>query len=190
MTLIGEKNLEFEVEENYQEMERLLTLLGLKVGIRYVRNQKTSVLTGLGDGSLNILREPDLTSIGRDLEKRFQIPFLPSFPVGLKGTLEFLEDVGDICRVESSRSIENANALQEEMLEDFSDLEGEVVSIVRPSPLVEMEPACISLVEEIVPRLGMRLDLQGVALPLPVTAPVGTAGVRRLLHRWRRIIHA
>ena len=36
--IIGEKNLEFEVEDNFSEIKRLLDLLGVKINIRFVRD--------------------------------------------------------------------------------------------------------------------------------------------------------
>jgi nitrogenase molybdenum-iron protein alpha/beta subunit len=38
VNIIGEKNLEYEVEENYAEVSRLLGMLGISVNIRYVHD--------------------------------------------------------------------------------------------------------------------------------------------------------
>jgi nitrogenase molybdenum-iron protein alpha/beta subunit len=58
VNIIGEKNLEFEVEENYAEIVRLLTLLGLPGGLRFVHDITLNEISGLGSAQLNILRDP------------------------------------------------------------------------------------------------------------------------------------
>lgn len=190
VNLIGEKNLEYEVEENYHEVTRLLSALGLEVRVRYVRNLDTRMLAQLGGGGLNILRDSGMMPLGSALASRFKTPFLPAFPMGLGGTLEFLERAGCILGIDCTRPLEQERALQEEMLQDFADLDGERIALQRNGYPIEVEPASLSLVQEIVPRLGMRLDDAGTPVPVPVSVPVGTAGLRRLLHRWRRALHA
>ncbi|MDI6718480.1 MAG: nitrogenase component 1 [Methanomicrobiales archaeon] len=190
VNLIGEKNLEYEVEENYREVARLLSALGLEVRVRYVRNISTRMVAQLGNGALNILRDPGIAMLGSALASRFGTPFLPAFPVGLQGTLEFIASTADILGIDSTLPQEQERAHQEEMLQEYADLAGERISLQQKGSPIDIEPASLSLAQEIVPRLGMHLDDEGTPVPLPVSAPVGTAGVRRMLHRWRRALHA
>ena len=89
VNIIGEKNLEYEVEENYAEVARLLDLLGLPVNMRYVHDITFDEIPALGAARLNILREPALMPVGDYLRQRFGTPFIPSFPTGLSDTLSF-----------------------------------------------------------------------------------------------------
>ena len=93
VNIIGEKNLEYEVEENYAEVVRLLTLLGLPVGIRFVHNLSLDDIPALGAAQLNILRDPSLVPVGEHLRQRFGTPYIPSFPTGLSDTLAFIGSV-------------------------------------------------------------------------------------------------
>ena len=88
VNLIGEKNLEYEVEENYAEVTRLLTALGIPVNLRFVRDCSMTDITRLGAARLNILRDNELLCVGERLYQRFGTSFIPSFPTGLAGTIE------------------------------------------------------------------------------------------------------
>src|SRR5512133_3695102 len=83
VNIIGEMNLEYEVEENFSEVARLLTLLGLPVGIRFVHDIRFDEIPALGAGQLNILRDPSLVPVGEFLKSRFGTPYVSSFPTGL-----------------------------------------------------------------------------------------------------------
>ena len=60
VNIIGEKNLEYEVDENFAEVSRLLALLGLFVNIRFVHDLATDNIASLGAARLNVLRDPSL----------------------------------------------------------------------------------------------------------------------------------
>jgi len=186
VTVIGEKNLEFEVEENFAEVERLLGLLGLRVGVRFVRKMRFADFARLGSGSLNILREPALRPVGEALKQRFGTPYIDSFPIGLEGGVAFLEEAAAIMGIDPEGVVEAERVHQAEMLSSFADLRGAAVS---PDPLtlgsLEYAP-----VRRVMAALDLRADTGGAGLSLPYSPPVGTAGIRRLLHRWRRRIHA
>jgi nitrogenase molybdenum-iron protein alpha/beta subunit len=184
VNLIGEKNLEYEAEANYEEVVRLLALLGVRVGLRFVRNIPANAITSLGSASLNILRDPSLSDIGRALEARFGTPYLSSFPVGFGGTLAFLRDVGEILDTESSGAIDCEERYQKNLAASFSDLDGSAVTLDR-------EPATSQvLLSELKESFGLVLTDQGIPVRLPDPLPVGTAGLSRLLHRWRRACRA
>jgi nitrogenase molybdenum-iron protein alpha/beta subunit len=186
INIVGEKNLEFEVEENYEEVARLLELLGLEVNVRFVRNATVDDISRFSGGCLNILREDALEPVGRHFLDRFGQPYLTGFPVGLQGTREFLRAVGDACGVGPEEAIASEEALQEELAADFSDLRGEAITL---SPFGFQCPE-FSLLSEVADVIGLRIVPEGREIPVPFGAPVGTAGVRRMLHQWRRFIHA
>jgi nitrogenase molybdenum-iron protein alpha/beta subunit len=185
ITLIGEKNLEHDVEENYAEVSRLLALLGERPGLRFVRRMEWDSLGGLPRGRLNILREPELRPVGECFAARFGTPFIESFPVGLSGSLRFIREAAGMLGVDPTEALEDEEGRQEVALARFGDLRGERIRF-SPAPGSGSAP----LVRELATSLGLVPGKDGVPLPLPSPLPVGTAGLVRLLHRWRRVLHA
>jgi nitrogenase molybdenum-iron protein alpha/beta subunit len=186
VNVIGEKNMEYEVEENYHEVLRLLSGLGLSVNIRFIHQISYDEIGMLGRASVNILRDQEIIPVGNHLKRRFGMPYLESFPVGLAGTLRFLEMAADACGVSSYMAVQDERAVQEELLADFSDLFG--ARIVLPPHGISAGDGAV--IRELVTALGMKIADSGLCVPMPLSPPVGTSGVRRMLHRWRRMIHA
>jgi nitrogenase molybdenum-iron protein alpha/beta subunit len=186
VNIIGEKNLEYEVEENYAEIVRLLTHLGLPVGIRFVHHLTLDEIPLLGTAQLNILRDPSLVPVGDHLRQRFGTPYIPSFPTGLSDTLAFIGSVAAACRIDADRALETEQALQAEVLADFADI-GDAQGILC-GPVTDPESSRAA--KEAADALHIRFSGNPEACPLPVHPVVGTTGVRRMLHRWRRAIHA
>jgi len=186
VNIIGEKNLEYEVEENYAEVTRLLTALGIPVNLRFLRDCSMTDINRLGAARLNILRDDDLRAVGERLRLRFSTPFISSFPAGLAGTIGFLESVADNFGVKYLHAVREEKALQEEILTEFNDISGTAIAF---DPDV-MDSDTFRLACEVADRIGITIDRDGCRVPLEISPPVGTAGVRRMLHRWRRAIHA
>jgi hypothetical protein len=187
VNIIGEKNLEYEVEENYAEAARLLGTLGIPVNLRFVRDINFNDIGTLGAARLNILREPALHAVGDYLKQRFGTPFIPTFPLGLSGTLSFVEAVADIFGIDSSSAMEKEHLIQTETLAGFSDLAGKAASF---DPAMS-DPECVSTSYEVAAALHIQMNQPGTTgIPLGPGTPVGTMGVRRMLHRWRRQLHA
>jgi nitrogenase molybdenum-iron protein alpha/beta subunit len=184
VTLIGEKNLEYEADAHYRELSRLLSLLGIRVRLRFVRNVAAAKLRQLGSGSLNIIRDPSLQEVGESMWRRFGTPYIPSFPVGFSGTLDFLEQVGTVLDIDSSQAVRTERENQERLIGNLRDLQGTTVSFSR------LAPPALPLSEEVVQRLGLCPGEGGVSLSIPDPLPVGTAGLSRMLHRWRRVCRA
>ena len=187
VNIIGEKNLEYEVEENYAEVIRLLDMLGIPVNIRYVHDIGFDEIGSLGAARLNILREPALMSVGNYLNERFGTPFIPSFPLGLSGTIMFVEAVAGTFGIDSSRVVEKERLFQRDTLDGFSDLNGMSASF---DPAMS-DPDGVSSSSEVAEAVRMRMNKPGTSgVSLGPGTPVGTTGVRRMLHRWRRQLHA
>jgi nitrogenase molybdenum-iron protein alpha/beta subunit len=184
VNLIGEKNLEYEAETNYREVARLLSLLGVGIQLRFVRNIRVSDIGRLGSASLNILRDESLAGVGAVLEDRFGTPYLPSFPVGFEGTLAFLSSVGEALGIDSAKAIAAEMKYQEEIIQQFSGLRGKSVS-VRPC-----NEASGPVLAELLETFGLALEDGKSPLSLPDPVPVGTSGISRMLHRWQRVMHA
>jgi nitrogenase molybdenum-iron protein alpha/beta subunit len=181
VTLIGEKNLEYEVEANYQEICRLLSLLGVSIELRFVRNIPAAAVRNLGSASVNILRDPSLIPVGNALESRFGTPFIPAFPVGLEGTRVFLETVGRTLGIDSSRAVAVEQKNQNRLIESFHNVRGMVLSSGSNTPLA------LPVFEELQQIFDLSFDSQGKSVPIPDPFPVGTSGLSRMLHRWRRM---
>ena len=187
VNIIGEKNLEYEVEENYAEVIRLLDMLGIPVNIRYVHDITFDEIGFLGAARLNILREPALMPVGNFLNERFGTPFIPSFPLGLSGTISFVEAVAGTFGIDSSRVVEKERLFQSDTLDGFSDLEGMAASF---DPAMS-DPEGVNSSSEVAEAVRMHMKKPGtIGVSLGPGTPVGTTGVRRMLHRWRRQLHA
>jgi nitrogenase molybdenum-iron protein alpha/beta subunit len=184
VNLIGEKNLEYEAEANYREVARLLSLLGVGIQLRFVRNIRVSDIGRLGSASLNILRDESLTGVGASLEGRFGTPFLPSFPIGFEGTLTFLSSVGDLLGIDSGKAIAAEMTYQKGIIEQFSGLRGKSLS-VHPC-----NQASGPVLAELLETFELALVEKGSLLSLPDPVPVGSSGISRMLHRWQRVRHA
>ncbi|MDD1686498.1 nitrogenase component 1 [Methanoregula sp.] len=186
INIIGEMNLEYEVEENYTEVARLLSLLGLTVNLRFVHDISYDQLARLGAAQLNILRSPALVPVGEVLKERFGTPYIPSFPHGLSGTLSFIRTVAGACGIDGQEAVSGECVRQEEMIAGFSDLANKPASLDHTLSGAEE----ILAAEELAAVLDLVVGAPGKSSRLPVSAAIGTVGTRRMLHRWRRAIHA
>ena len=186
VNIIGEKNLEYEVDENFAEVARLLSLLGLSINTRFVHNLTAGQIGSVGAARLNVLRDPSLVPVGEYLKEHFKTPYVSGFPVGLSGTITFLESVGSACGIDPRPAIEEEHGFEQETLDDFADIAGLEVSF---SPLFPVQDGD-GVVRDIAHAFRVGVIPSGKPVPVPVTPPVGITGVRRMLHRWRRAIHS
>ncbi len=186
VNLIGEKNLEYEVEENYAEVCRLLGALGIPVNVRFLRDSSTRDISRLGAARLNILRDGEVRAVGERLQYRFDTPFIMSFPVGFAGTIRFIQEVADSFGVTFTRAVREEKSLQDEILAEFEDIAGTSVTFDPPG----MASDSLLIAREVAGHFDITVDHDGCVVPLQVSPPVGTNGIRHLLHRWRRAINA
>ncbi len=186
VNIIGEKNLENEVEENYKEVTRLLSALGIPVNLRFLRDCSLEDITLLGAARLNILRDNDLSILGQHLQNRFKTPYISSFPAGLEGTIGFLESVADRFGILCLSAVREEKILQDGILDEFEDIAGALVTF---DPALK-SPDAIRVAREVADRTGIIFDDRGCRIPVQEAPPVGTNGVRRMLYQWRRAIHA
>ena len=186
VNLIGEKTLEYEVDEHYREVVRLLTLLGAPVNVRFVCGATLDGIRRLGGASLNILRDPSMRPVGDHLHRELGIPYIDSFPLGLGGTLRFLELVGRQLSLDPSAAVAAEEALQKEVIGTFAPLRRKRVTF----PAGPAAESASRFGYELADTLDLEVREGGNPVPLPDPFPVGTSGIRRLLHRWRRKCHA
>jgi len=186
VNLVGEKTLEYEVCEHYQEILRILLRIGVPVNVRFICASSFSDIQNLGKASLNILRDPSMVPLGISLKRELGIPFIESFPLGLEGTIRFMERVGEFFSLDVTAAVSEEEALQKEMVRVFSSLKGKRITF-NTNPLTDMHPP---YGYELADMLDLEIHDQGNPVPVPDPFPVGTNGIRRLLHRWRRRCHA
>ena len=118
-----------EVDQNYTEMVRLLSLLGAEVRFRFVRGIETRDIGLLGGGTMNILRETGLSPVGEALETRYGTPYIPSFPIGLEGTLAFLEQVAGLSGIPAKTALDREKSRQRTLIDEFADIRGRSVQL-------------------------------------------------------------
>jgi hypothetical protein len=120
------------------------------------------------------------------LQQRFDTPFISSFPVGLAGTINFLEAVAVSFGVNCERAVREEKVLQEEIFCEFKDISGTSITFDHQG----IDPDALHFACEVAGRIAITVDADGIEVPFPLSPPVGTTGIRRMLHRWRRAIHA
>jgi len=186
VNLVGEKTLEYEVQEHYREVSRILASMGVPVHTRFVCGSSLPDIQRLGNASLNILRDPSMVPLGTTLDRELGIPFVDSFPLGMEGTIRFMEEVGAALSLDVTDAIAEEEALQREMVRAFSSLKGKRIRFsTRYAEEGVFHPGY-----ELAEMLDLEIHEHGNPVPVPDPFPVGTHGIRRLLNRWMRGCHA
>ncbi|MDO8840832.1 nitrogenase component 1 [Methanocalculus sp.] len=180
--IVGEKNLEYEADENFDEVSRLISLLGLHTGLRFVRRMPAPACQRISVAPLAVLRDPSLEPVGSALRERFGTSIISGFPIGPDGTLNFLRSLGESGGIDSLPAIRDEEGHLEDLYDTFSDLSGLSVTFDPKSA----NPGSADVAESMIQVLGMKKTASGHLLPLPYDPPVGTAGTKRMLHAWRR----
>ncbi len=178
VTLVGEKNLEYEADRHAAELGRLLGRLDLGVGLRFIRETSTADCGLLPCSDLLVLREPGLAAVAESFPVRPRTPRIRGFPVGLEATLAFLRSVGVALGLDATAACEAEAAHQDAMLARFGGLSGSRISF----------PDAPDWAVEVADALGMTIHPAGIPVPIPDPAPVGTAGMVSMLSRWGRVL--
>jgi nitrogenase molybdenum-iron protein alpha/beta subunit len=186
VNLVGEKTLENERDEHFNEVRRLLAAAGIPICTRFVCRTTVGGISRLSRGSCNILRDPSMEEVGRFLEERFGTPFISSFPIGSRGTIRFLEEVGRLFFLDVSGAIADEEARQDRIFREFRSLAGKRITFCDPFGNRTDSEVC----REIASAAGLIVHPEGYPVPVPEPFPVGTGGIRRLLYQWRRACRA
>jgi hypothetical protein len=179
IAIVGERNLEYEVDENYAEVQRILRLLGLEPRIRFIRTITADAIPRLGSCAAALLRDSTLGGVGAHLQRHFSLPCVSPFPEG-PDTSGFIRRLGAVTGIPAECAVEEEHHRREEMLREFANLRGSAVALPGRSPWAH------ALGES----LGLQITPAGTAVPCPIDPPVGLTGTTRLLHRGRRVLHA
>ncbi|MDO5846508.1 MAG: nitrogenase component 1 [Methanocorpusculum sp.] len=184
VAVIGEKNLESEVEENFAEVKRLLDRLGLSVAVRFCRNIAAADIPKLAEAVCFIVRDDEARDAGEAIARRFGRPLVPEFPRGLSGSIAFLRDAGRAagCSAEVIEAAVSAEeAYQAEMLKPFAELSGTKISLG-----IEPFAGTFAVAREAMARLNITEAADGMPVKLPFFLPVGVSGTLKMLYLWRR----
>jgi hypothetical protein len=132
------------------------------------------------------LRDAELVSVGKQLFQQFGTPFIESFPTGFSGTITFLNQIAEIYGLQGQETITYEESLHESILDDFRDITGSSIAVDH-SFMISPDYAFF---HEVVKDLHIKIKPDGCLVPIPISPPIGTMGIKRMLHRWRRAIHA
>jgi hypothetical protein len=97
--------------------------------------------------------------------------------------MSFIRDVAMLSGSEPGKALETEKKYQKEVFGGFSDLRGARVRLKIPVGGPEYP-----LVKEIFDAIGIIESHDGTVLPVPYPFPVGTGGMKRMLHLWRRAL--
>ena len=158
-------------------------MLNLTINLRFVHDITRSDIDLLPFGSLNILREPALSGVGDHLQSIFGTPYIRSFPLGISGTLPFIRNVAEQSGLSPVEALDTEKKNHHRIFEGFSDLHGSHVKF----NISAQNPEYL-LIKEISLQLGSDEKPGGTVLPVPYPFPVGTSGMKRMLHGWRRTL--
>lgn len=182
--IIGEKNLETEVEENYAEVVRLLARLSITVILRFCRNITPVDMEKLGEAQFFIFRDERVERAGKAIAKQFNRPYVSEFPRGLSGCIRFLEESGSAAGIpdaEIKAAVLAEEEYQAEQLSKFKELAGMSLSLGY-----EPFAGCHKVAREAMERLSILESADGVPANLPFYLPVGLSGVLKMMYLWRR----
>ena len=182
--LIGEKNLETEVEENYAEIARLLARLNIRIILRFCRNISAAEIENLGKAAVFIVRDKRVLCAGKYIAEHFSRPCIPEYPRGFSGSIQFLRDAGKACGIsdeEIEAAVEAETVYQKKMLEPFAELRGTSVFLG-----IEPLEGTFAVAREAMQLLGITESPDGLPVKLPFFLPVGVSGTVKMLYLWRR----
>ncbi|KQC05761.1 MAG: hypothetical protein APR53_06475 [Methanoculleus sp. SDB] len=183
VNIVGERNLEVEVEENFREVERILERLDIPVNVRFVRNTPASGFGRFAGGNVNLFREDPVGALSRFFADKYRIPGIAGFPTGPAGSCRLIRRLSGIFGCDATDAIREEEARWQDLASDFSDLRGERIALQPPATAGEWADA-LSLVS----CIGCTVTDTGI--PVPWNGPVGIGGARQMLRIWRRCLHA
>ncbi|HJJ28366.1 MAG TPA: oxidoreductase [Methanocorpusculum sp.] len=186
VVLVGEKNLESEVEENYAEVVRLLSLLGLRVMLRFCRKSPVAEIKTMGAAQCFIARDERVVPAAEFIAEKFGRPLVREFPRGLGGSISFLREIGKACGLSAEAVAAAAaaeSAYQQKALAPFAALKGTSIN-----PGAELVAGTFAVAREAMEKTGITESAEGISVKLPFYLPVGCAGTVKMLNLWKRVV--
>jgi len=184
VNIIGEKNLESDVDENYAEVERLLKLLNIKVNMRLARHTTVDDIRNMKRADLNIFREKLPVIITDHFTQKTGLKHIEEFPAGFSGSIEFINKIAENLNINPEYAIKKETEYQQSIIEEFSDIKGKTINFDS----FGFQNADYDILSEMSEYFGIKVDDNGTEIPIPFSAPVGSTGIKRMLHQWRRFL--
>ncbi|KUK44463.1 MAG: nitrogenase component 1 [Methanothrix sp.] len=95
VNVIGPAIDSFNNVSDLAELRRLLKLLGAEVNTVFTCHTSVGGIESMASASLNLVTRDVGLEAAQILEDRFGIPYVYGLPFGIKGTVEWLEEVGE-----------------------------------------------------------------------------------------------
>lgn len=184
VNIIGEKNLESDIDENYEELKRLLKLLSVRINIRLARHTTVDDIRNMKRADLNIFREKFPDNITDHFTQKTGLKYIEEFPAGFKGTIEFIKKIAEHLEIDPEYALRAEEKYQQSITEEFSDIKGKTINFDS----FGFQNADYDILSEMSEYFGIKVDDDGTEIPIPFSAPVGSTGIKRMLHQWRRFL--
>lgn len=105
-TIIGASAWSYRMQSDIKEIERLLwEAFGMKMNGCHCFKTSIEELENSGDSSLNIVISSNGISVAERLKEKFDIEYVVGKPYGYKGTLQWLEEIGQKIGKEIQESV-------------------------------------------------------------------------------------
>ncbi|UUX91650.1 nitrogenase component 1 [Methanoplanus endosymbiosus] len=184
VNIIGEKNLESDIDENYAEVKRLLKLLNVGINMRLARHTSVSDIQNMKSADLNIFREKFPDTITDHFTQKTGLKYIEEFPAGFTGSIEFIKKVAEKLDLNPGYALAEERKYQQSIIEEFSDIKGRTINFDS----FGFQNADYDILNEMSEYFGIKVDDDGTEIPIPFSAPVGSTGIKRMLHQWRRFL--
>jgi light-independent protochlorophyllide reductase subunit B len=109
--ILGPTALGFRHRDDLAEIERLLTVLGVKVNVVAPLNATPSDMARLPDAQFNVVLYPEIAdTAARWLERTQKQSYTRNTPIGVNGTIAFIHEVAALAGVDPVPALAAANA--------------------------------------------------------------------------------
>ena len=105
VNLLGVSIDTFNHVSDLHELKRLLSLLDLRVNTVFTQDTDTEAIEKMSEASINIVLNDSGIESAKLLEKRFSMPWVYGMPFGIKGTVEWIEEIADKAKVKTDKSL-------------------------------------------------------------------------------------
>jgi light-independent protochlorophyllide reductase subunit B len=95
--ILGPSSLGFRNRDDLQEIKQLLESIGVQVNVVAPLNASPDDLSRLSEAHFNVVLYREIGQSTADfLQRQFKQPFTTTVPIGLKGTLAFIDEVAEL----------------------------------------------------------------------------------------------
>ena len=105
VNIVGVTVDSFNNESDLHEIERLLNLAGIYVNTVFTKKTDVKAIEKMSEAQLNIVLNENGIEAAKILENRFGMPWLYSNPFGIKGTVNWLEQISDMLKIKIDKNI-------------------------------------------------------------------------------------